>query len=253
MNASSASISEPDAVLAVEEVWAAYGDRPVLRGVSLTVSPGEVVALIGLNGAGKTTLLRTIMGYLRPQRGRIRLRDVNLVGMAPHDVARRGVGYVPQDQSIFPDLSVDEHLDLGAVTVGGAGARRQRRERAYALFPRLLERLAQKAKTLSGGERQMLSVARALMAKPTVLMLDEPSLGLAPKVVDAIFGLLGEINRDGTAILLVEQNAAKALAASKRAYVLEVGVTAIHAASAELAAREDIQARYLWGEERGSG
>jgi len=227
-------------------VWAGYGGRQVLHGVSLDVHPGEIVAVIGLNGAGKTTLLRTVMGYLRPARGSIRLRGRDLVGLRPHEIVQLGVAYVPQEQTIFPDLSVREHLDVGATTLPAAD-RARRREQVYRLFPRLQERSAQKASTLSGGERQMLGIARALMGQPALIMLDEPSLGLAPKVVEAIFSLLDEIHRAGTTILLVEQNAAGALAHSQRAYVIETGATKLSGHSADLAARPDIRAAYLWG------
>ncbi len=247
MSGSSPSTSAPDVILRVSDVWAQYTGRPVLRGVSLEVRRGETAAVIGLNGAGKTTLLRTIMGYRRPSRGSIRFLGRDLAGRAPHEIARLGIGYVPQDASIFPDLSVDEHLDVGASAVADPAVRRARRERIYALFPRVRERLSQKARTLSGGERQMLSLARALMADPILLMLDEPSLGLAPKVIDTIMRRLDEINRAGTTILLIEQNAALALAHSLRAYLLEIGEVGLSGPSAELAARPDIRAAYLWG------
>jgi branched-chain amino acid transport system ATP-binding protein len=232
----------------VHDLCAGYGGRQVLHGVSLEVYPHETVALIGLNGAGKTTLLRAVMGYVRPWSGLIRLGGRDLIGLRPHDIARLGVAYVPQDQTIFPDLSVREHLEVGA-TILPAAARRPRRDYVYHLFPRLHEREGQKANTLSGGERQMLSIARALMANPVMIMLDEPSLGLAPKVVDTIFGLLEEVHRSGTTILLVEQNAAGALAHSQRAYILETGASKHSGPCAELAARPDIRAAYLWGVE----
>jgi branched-chain amino acid transport system ATP-binding protein len=241
------STSAAEGVLRVTDLWTAYTRRPVLRGVSLEVRGGETVAVIGLNGAGKTTLLRTIMGYLRPLRGGVALLGRELAGRRPHEVARFGVGYVPQEQNVFPDLTVAEHLDVGAATVRDPAMRRARRGRVCDLFPRLAERLPQKAKTLSGGERQMLTLGRALMAGPRLLMLDEPSLGLAPIVVDAIVRGLDEIRREGTTVLLVEQNAALALRHSDRAYLLELGEFRLSGPSADLAARPDIRDAYLWG------
>jgi branched-chain amino acid transport system ATP-binding protein len=248
MSPSSTSTSAADPVLRVADLWAAYTRRPVLRGVSLEVRRGETVAVIGLNGAGKTTLLRTIMGYLRPLRGSVRLLGREIAGRAPHEVARLGVGYVPQEQNVFPDLTVEEHLEVGASMVAAPAVRRKRLDRACALFPRLAERMAQKAKTLSGGERQMLTLARALMADPILLMLDEPSLGLAPMVISAIVRSLDEIRGEGTTILLIEQNAALALGHSDRAYLLELGELGRSGPSAELAARPDIRETYLWGD-----
>jgi len=247
MRGSSMPTLDADPLLRVADLWTAYTRRPVLRGVSLEVRRGETVAVIGLNGAGKTTLLRTIMGYLRPLRGGVALLGRELAGRPPHEIARLGVGYVPQEQNVFPDLTVAEHFDVGASTVRDPAVRRARRARAYDLFPRLAERLPQKAKTLSGGERQMLTLARALMAGPRLLMLDEPSLGLAPIVVDAIVRSLEEIRREGTTVLLVEQNAALALRHSDRAYLLELGEFRLSGPSADLAARPDIRDAYLWG------
>ena len=248
MSVSSAAISAPEPIIAVRDVWAGYGGRDVLHGVSLEVRGGEAVAVIGLNGAGKTTLLRAIMGYVRPSRGTIRFRGRDLIGLRPHEIARAGIAYVPQDYTIFPALSVAEHLEVGGI-MRSAAVRAERRGLVYGLFPRLHERLGQKAYTLSGGERQMLGLARALMADPALIMLDEPSLGLAPMIVESMFGLLEEIHRRGTPILLVEQNAAAALAHSQRVYVIETGAAKLSGSSADVAGRPDIRAAYLWGVE----
>ncbi len=234
-------------ILEIGGVSGGYGRRLVLHEVSLLVGPGEAVALIGLNGAGKSTLLRTVMGYLRPVAGRIVLAGKDIFGREPFEITRRGIAYVPQDQPIFPELSVSEHLNLGAWTVSRA-ARASGRERVFELFPRLQQRLRQRASTLSGGERQMLALARALMTAPSLLLLDEPSLGLAPMVVSEMFMALDAITRAGTAILIVEQNAAKALAHSSRAYVLESGRITLEGPSSALMSRADIRSAYLGGE-----
>jgi branched-chain amino acid transport system ATP-binding protein len=244
---SSTPTSDGNPVLDVAAVSGGYGRRLVLERVSLVVGAGEAVALIGLNGAGKSTLLRTIMGYLRPVAGRIVFGGADLRGREPFEITRRGIAYVPQDQPIFPDLSVAEHLNLGAWTVS-RDARASAEARVFRLFPRLRQRLGQRASTLSGGERQMLAMGRALMTNPVLLLLDEPSLGLAPMVVTQMFGALDAINRAGTAILIVEQNASKALAHSSRAYVLESGRITLEGPSATLASRPDIRSAYLGGE-----
>ena len=224
-----------------------YGRRRVLHEVSLVVGPGEAVALIGLNGAGKSTLLRTIMGYLRPVAGRIVLAGNDIFGREPFEITRRGIAYVPQDNPIFPDLSVMEHLNLGAWTASSA-ARAAAEQRVFQLFPTLRQRLRQRASTMSGGERQMLALGRALMTNPLLLLLDEPSLGLAPMVVSEMFKALDAITGAGTAILVVEQNAAKALAHSSRAYVLESGRIALEGPSPALMSRPDIRLAYLGGD-----
>jgi branched-chain amino acid transport system ATP-binding protein len=238
---------DAEPLLEVAGVSGGYGGRLVLDRVSLAVAGGEAVALIGLNGAGKSTLLRTIMGYLRPAAGRVLLAGRDLSGREPFEITRRGVAYVPQDEPIFPDLSVSEHLTLGAWTVSRA-ARAAAEDRVFQLFPKLRQRLRQRASTLSGGERQMLALGRALMTNPRLLLLDEPSLGLAPMVVNEMFTALDAITRAGTAVLVVEQNASKALAHSARAYVLEAGRITLEGASAALASRPDIRSAYLGGE-----
>ncbi len=244
---SSTPTSDGSPILDIAGVSGGYGRRLVLDQVSLVVGGGEAVALIGLNGAGKSTLLRTIMGYLRPVAGKILLAGQDIFGLEPFEITRRGIAYVPQDQPIFPDLSVAEHLNLGAWTVSRA-ARGSAEQRVFQLFPRLRQRLGQRASTLSGGERQMLAVSRALMTNPLLLLLDEPSLGLAPMVVTEMFTTLEAISRAGTAILVVEQNASKALAHSSRAYVLESGRITLEGPSPALASRRDIRSAYLGGE-----
>jgi branched-chain amino acid transport system ATP-binding protein len=223
-----------------------YGRLTVLRGVSVEVAPGQVVALLGSNGAGKSTLLRTIMGFIpdQPEKGTIEIAGRRTNGWDPEDIAALGVAYIPEGRGIFPELTVEENLRLGAYRRGlrGSGADVDALETR---FPILKERRRQRAGTLSGGEQQMLALARALLGRPRLLLLDEPSLGLAPKIVTEVFRVIREIHADGTAILLVEQNARQALAVADYGYVLESGRIVLEGASARLQADANVQELYL--------
>jgi branched-chain amino acid transport system ATP-binding protein len=232
-------------VLTVAGLRAGYGDVEVLRGIAFEVGPGEVVALVGANGAGKTTTLRTISGLLRPLAGTIRFDGARIDGRAPHEIVGLGLLQVPEGRKIFPSLSVEENLDLGAYRRVPRAARAEARARVFGLFPLLAERRRQAAGTLSGGEQQMLAIARALMGRPRLLMLDEPSLGLAPLVVDRIFEAIDAIHRQGTPVLLVEQDVQRALAVARRAYVLEQGSVALQGPGPELLRREEVRRAYL--------
>lgn len=234
--------------LELRDVWTYYGPIPALRGVSLSVNEGEVVAVLGPNGAGKTTLLRTISGVLRPRRGSIALDGQRLDRLSPARIVRLGVVQVPEGRQLFPELTVAENLRMGAY----ARPRRERRrihkdlQRVFALFPVLKERLKQRAGTLSGGEQQMLAIARGLMARPRVLLLDEPSLGLAPALVTQLFQAIQELNRrEGLTVLLAEQNARQALRIAGRAYVLELGRVALEGPAQALQQDERVRQRYL--------
>jgi branched-chain amino acid transport system ATP-binding protein len=231
-------------VLRVDDLHVYYGEIHALRGVGLEVRDGEIVTILGNNGAGKTTTLKTISGLLVPRDGRIVFDDAPLVGIPPHEVVRRGVAHVPEGRRIFNRLSVLENLHMGAYTRGDGGVARDL-ERVFVLFPRLKERIAQVAGTLSGGEQQMLAIGRALMARPRLLLLDEPSMGRAPVVVEQIFDTIDEINREGMTVLLVEQNAAMALSIAHRAYVLELGGIALTGSAAELAGNDQVRKAYL--------
>jgi branched-chain amino acid transport system ATP-binding protein len=238
------AMSEP--ILDIRELHVWYGQIHALKGASLTLGAGEVVALIGGNGAGKSTLLRAISGLIRPREGEILLRGCSLVGLPAHEVVGRGLSHAPEGRKVFTALSVEENLAMGAWVLGGDRTRIDRqRERVFSLFPRLLERRRQLAGTLSGGEQQMLAIGRALMAEPQVLLLDEPSLGLAPILVERIFATVREIHRAGVSILLVEQNARGALALADRAYVLETGRVALSGAAADLLVDERVRKAYL--------
>jgi branched-chain amino acid transport system ATP-binding protein len=226
-------------------VQAGYGDLTAVRDVSLEVRAGEIVALIGSNGAGKTTTLRAICGLLPPRAGRVEVDGVSVGGLTPTAIVARGLAHVPEGRQLFPTMTVLENLELGARTPEASRRRAETLERVLALFPRLAERRSQLAGTLSGGEQQMTAIGRALMARPRLLMLDEPSLGLAPVVVSAIFENLRAINRDGVTILLVEQNVLRALRLAHRAYVLENGTIVLHGASQELLADPTIRRAYL--------
>lgn len=232
-------------LLAVDNLKVFYGAIEALRGVSLRVEPGEVVTLIGANGAGKSTTLRAISGLLQPKGGRIRFAGQEIQCWAPHRVVQAGLIQAPEGRKIFANLTVDENLQLGAFLRKDRAAVRADRERALELFPRVRERLTQQAGTLSGGEQQMLAIARALVARPKLLMLDEPSLGLAPQLVRTIFQVIREINLAGTTILLVEQNANMALQVAHRAYVIEVGQIRMEGPAAELAASDEVRKAYL--------
>ncbi len=224
-----------------------YGQIHALRGVSIEVEKGRVTTLLGANGAGKTTLLRTISGLLSPRGGSIRLDGEELVGREPHEIVRRGVSQSPEGRQVFPGLSVKENLDLGAYTRSDKVGIKADFDHVLTLWPRLGERLAQRAGTLSGGEQQMLAIARAMMARPKVLLLDEPSLGLAPVIVAGIFETIKAINDGGTTVLLVEQNAHLALKVAHMGYVLETGAIQKCAPAAELLADPSIREAYLGG------
>ena len=232
-------------LLSVNDLWVSYGAIQALRGISLRVEPGEIVTLIGGNGAGKSTTLRTISGLLQPVSGQIQFQGQPIQGLAAHSIVCSGLVQVPEGRGIFANLTVDENLQLGAFTRTDKAAIRKDRDRALDLFPRVRERLRQQAGTLSGGEQQMVAIARALLARPKLLMLDEPSLGLAPQIVQTIFQVIREINREGTTILLVEQNASMALQVAHRAYVIEVGEMIMDGPAAELAARDEVRKAYL--------
>lgn len=231
-------------MLRIEELDVFYGEIHALKGVGLEVRDGEIVALLGNNGAGKTTTLKTISGLLVPRRGRITLADTPLAGMPAHEVVQRGVAHVPEGRRIFNRLTVRENLMMGAY-LRSDGSVQADLERVLGLFPRLRERIAQIAGTLSGGEQQMLAIGRALMTRPRLLLLDEPSMGLAPVLVEHIFTAIEDINRQGTTILLVEQNAAMALDIAHRGYVLETGRVVIQGDAAELAENADVRRAYL--------
>jgi len=233
-------------ILELQNVHAYYGHVHALKGVSLTVGQGEIVALIGANGAGKSTTLRAVSGLLKPREGDIKIVGKSILGVPAHEVVYMGVSHSPEGRKIFSTLSVNENLNMGAYALGGAKARiEEHRERVFALFPRLKERRLQLAGTLSGGEQQMLAIGRALMSDPKLLLLDEPSLGLAPLLVRTIFDTVREINKTGTSILLVEQNARAALRLAATGYVLETGSIVLSGPSGSLLADERVRKAYL--------
>jgi len=231
-------------VLKVESIDVAYGEIRALKGVGLEVGRGEIVTILGNNGAGKTTTLKTISGLLHPTRGAITLEDESLLDVPAHAIVSRGIAHVPEGRRIFNRLTVRENLMMGAYLRSDAGVGTDL-ERVFGLFPRLAERLTQVAGTLSGGEQQMLAIGRALMANPRLLLLDEPSMGLAPVLVEQIFDTISDINRQGMTILLVEQNAAMALSIAHRGYVLETGSIALAGTAAELSENADVRRAYL--------
>jgi branched-chain amino acid transport system ATP-binding protein len=231
-------------LLEVEDVHAHYGSIEALKGVSLSVEPGEVVTLIGSNGAGKSTTLRSISGLTPASSGRVRFDGEDITAVPAHDVVGRGVALAPEGRHVFPRMTVRDNLELGAYLRRGTGASEEL-DRIYDLFPRLKERDKQKAGTMSGGEQQMLAIGRALMARPKLLMLDEPSMGIAPILVQRIYEKIGEINRTGVAILLVEQNANYALEAAKRGYVMETGRIVLTGDSEKLRDDPEVQRAYL--------
>jgi branched-chain amino acid transport system ATP-binding protein len=233
------------AVLSLDGIETFYGRIQALRGVSLEVREGEIVALIGGNGAGKTTTLRTISGLVRPARGRVRLGERDITATIPDEIVRLGVVQVPEGRRIFPRMTVLENLQLGAYARTDQPAIRSDMDEVYALFPRLAERQAQKGGTLSGGEQQMLAIGRAMMARPKILLLDEPSLGLSPILVETIFTVIADINKRGVPILLIEQNARKALQVANRGYVLETGTIVKEGAASALLADDDVRKAYL--------
>jgi branched-chain amino acid transport system ATP-binding protein len=233
------------ALLSIENLSVHYGAIQALHGVSIAVEPGEIVTLIGANGAGKSTTLRAVSGLVKHSGGSIKFDGKSLAGLAAHKILRLGLAQVPEGRGIFPNLTVDENLDLGAFVRKNRKDVLSDRDRAFALFPRLKERLNQRAGTLSGGEQQMLAIGRALLARPRLLLLDEPSLGLAPQLVQTIFKIIREINASGTTIFLVEQNAHMALQVANRAYVLEVGNVVMQGDAKTLAASEEVKKAYL--------
>lgn len=232
-------------MLRIDSLHVFYGAIHAVRGVSVEVGPSEIVTLIGANGAGKSTILRTISGLHRPRSGSILLDGADLTRMEPDAIVRAGVCHVPEGRRIFANLTVAENLELGGYTLPGHLERRQAMERVLERFPRLRERLTQYAGTLSGGEQQMLAIGRALMARPRVLLLDEPSLGLAPQLVHDIFGIIREINEQGTAVLLVEQNAHMALGIAHRGYVIETGRVVLSDAAQKLLNNPEGRRAYL--------
>jgi branched-chain amino acid transport system ATP-binding protein len=234
-------------LLEIENLVARYGRITALKGISLHVDEGEIVTLIGANGAGKTTTLRAISGLIRPASGRIAFAGRDLHGAAPHAIVRLGIGHSPEGRRVFPRMTVRENLELGAYTRSSKREIAEDTERVLDTFPRLRERLGQRAGTMSGGEQQMLAIGRALMGRPRLLLLDEPSLGLSPIFVQTIFSVIREINARGTTILLIEQNATQALAVATRGYVLEVGAVAHEDSSANLSASVTVQEAYLGG------
>jgi branched-chain amino acid transport system ATP-binding protein len=232
-------------LLEVNDLYVSYGDVPVLHGVTLSVEEGEIVTIVGANGAGKTTLLKTVSGFLKPTKGEILFLGEKISYLYPHKIVEKGLVCIPEGRKIFPTLSVLENLQLGAYIARAKLRRGENLEKVFSMFPILRERSEQLAGTLSGGEQQMLAIARGLMAMPRLLMLDEPSLGLAPKVVMEIFNVVREMNKEGTTILLVEQNVFGALELSNRGYVLENGRIFLEGKSSDLLKNEHIREAYL--------
>ncbi|HSB80131.1 MAG TPA: ABC transporter ATP-binding protein [Candidatus Methylomirabilis sp.] len=232
-------------VLEIQALDVAYGEVPALQGVTFQVDEGESVAVLGANGAGKSTLLRTISGLLRPRRGSVLLDGVRLDQLPPYEIAGLGIAHVPEGRRVLPEMTVEENLELGAYLPRPKASRKETLARIYELFPRLAERRRQQAGTLSGGEQQMLAVGRGLMLLPRILMLDEPSLGLAPIVVDLTFEKIAEIRRQGIAILLVEQNVQRALSLADRGYVLEGGRIVLQGPSQTLLDDPHVKVAYL--------
>ena len=232
-------------MLELKDVHTYYGNIHALKGISLTVNDGEIVTLIGSNGAGKSTTLRTIQGLIRPRSGTIILDGEELEKLAAHQVAERGVAQSPEGRMIFPRMTVVENLEMGTYARKDKSSMPVDMEKVFTLFPRLKERIHQKAGTLSGGEQQMLAMGRALMAKPKILLLDEPSMGLSPLLVELIFETIVEINKEGTTVLLVEQNALMALSIAKRGYVLQTGEIILSDSAENLKNNEMVQKSYL--------
>jgi|SRR5690625_4577671 len=240
-------------MLELEDVHASYGAIVALRSVSMSVRQGELVALVGSNGAGKTTTLTTIAGVMRPTRGRIEFEGQSLIGRTPEQVCRLGISMVPENRDVFPTLTVEQNLRLGAYIRGNKAEYEEDLERMCERFPILRKRLHQPGGTLSGGEQQQLVIARALMAHPRLLILDEPSLGLAPNLVEEIFRLIQELHEAGTTILLVEQNVRKTLQIADRAYLLNLGQVIASGTPAELERSVDLESIYLGGQSRAAG
>ncbi len=231
-------------MLTVENLQVSYGRVPALWNVSFTVPEGEIVALVGANGAGKTTTVRTLSGLLKPSAGAITLSGERIDGRAPGDIVRRGIVHVPEARRLFPEMSVFENLLMGAYATPKAG-RAERLEKVFSVFPRMKERQKQAAGTLSGGEQQMVAIGRGLMAAPKLLMLDEPSLGLAPLLVEEMFRVVQDINASGVTVLLIEQDTQHALALARHAYVLEAGCVVLSGTGQELLANEAVRKAYL--------
>ncbi|MBM7854722.1 branched-chain amino acid transport system ATP-binding protein [Desulfohalotomaculum tongense] len=232
-------------LLEVNNLHVSYGAIRALAGISFTLNKGEIVALIGANGAGKSTTLCTISGLIKPAQGSIMFKNMDLVKMPPHKIVNLGISQVPEGRRVFPDMTVLENLEMGAYTRKNRSEIKESLKNVFQRFPRLEERKHQLAGTLSGGEQQMLAMGRALMSKPEVMLLDEPSMGLAPMLVKEIFEIIKDINRSGTTILLVEQNAHMALSIAHRAYVLETGEIALSGRAEELANNEQVRKAYL--------
>ena len=236
-----------ETMLKIDNIHVYYGAIHALKGVSLEVEKGEIVTLIGANGAGKSTTLRTISGLLAPKGGTISFLGDDIGGIPAHEIVKRGISQVPEGRRIFAEMSVQENLEMGAFIRKDKGGVEKDFDLVYERFPRLKERRRQQAGTLSGGEQQMLAMGRALMSRPKLLLLDEPSMGLAPLLIKEIFSIIEDINREGTTVLLVEQNANMALSIAHRAYVLETGRITLSGAAKELAASEDVRKAYLGG------
>jgi branched-chain amino acid transport system ATP-binding protein len=232
-------------MLRLQQVSARYGSVPAISNVSIEIGEGEAVGLLGANGAGKSTTLRAISGLVKLSSGNITFAGDNLASFPPHLIPQLGIAHVPEGRQVFPEMTVNENLEIGAYVPKAKAERSASMELVYSIFPRLAERRKQLAGTMSGGEQQMLAVGRGLMLKPRLLMLDEPSLGLAPVMTDVTFEKIGEIHKMGTAILLVEQNVSRALSLVQRAYVLESGKVIMHGTSDELANNKQVQAAYL--------
>ena len=234
-------------MLTINDINVFYGAIHAIKGVSLEVNEGEIVTLIGANGAGKSTILRTISGLLKPKTGTIQFEGQEIAGMPAHEIVKTGISQVPEGRRIFAEMTVLENLELGAFTRKDKDGIKADMELVFNRFPRLKERIGQLAGTLSGGEQQMLAMGRALMSRPRLLLLDEPSMGLAPLLIKEIFAIIQDINKTGTTVLLVEQNANMALSIANRAYVLETGRITLSGAAKELAASDEVRKAYLGG------
>lgn len=237
----------PETLLDVRDIHVCYGKIDALRGLSFHINRGEIVTLIGANGAGKSTTLRVVSGLLAPKSGSIVFKGASIAGLPAHQIAARGIGHVPEGRRIFPSLSVEENLDIGAYMQTDHKVIRQRKDHVFSLFPRLAERRRQDGGTLSGGEQQMLAIGRALMQDPELLLLDEPTLGLAPVLVEVIFKTIITLHDAGKTILLVEQNAWHALQIAQRGYVLQTGQIQLEGPARELAVNPSVQESYLGG------
>ena len=234
-------------MLKVDNINVYYGAIHALKGISIEVNEGEIVTLIGANGAGKSTTLRTISGLLKPKNGDITFEGQSIAGMAAHHIVKKGISQVPEGRRVFAHMSVLENLELGAYIRTDAKGIKEDMDKVFARFPRLAERRSQLAGTLSGGEQQMLAMGRAMMSRPRIMLLDEPSMGLAPLLVKEIFSIIKDINESGTTVLLVEQNANMALSIAHKAYVLETGRITLAGTAKELAASEEVRKAYLGG------